>query len=329
MGLDDLLKSLAVFKDGVQSYAQSRAVNDANAAMTELQIQEAQAGQQLIEQRNAISTDLAMRLGSAGADSAKIGQLTSSIAPSQGAQYQAAENEELQGKSQKFNASESSLQRQHEKDMLALKGSALGIKDDRKIAKNRRDLADRFYKTNQKEIDSVDKMDTFRKIIDENPSQLGLKLAQRGIIKSSGDDRISDEDLKGADNDPSIRKAIARKAKLELTGEALKDDRQFYSALLKNMETYQLQKLEAKVKGYSTSVSELDGELDAGTMEQGIRSRIPALGRLNAKENDVKAKKEQQVAKLTAWANSPEAKKPENAAKLQKVQAALTQLKGQ
>lgn len=104
-GLDDFLKGLAVFKEGMSQYAQSRAINDANEAVQKLHATEKDKAA-IFEQQSQIGKDLGMRLHAAGADSASTAQLVSQFSPSAGAVFQADQNKDLQESSQKFQSQE-------------------------------------------------------------------------------------------------------------------------------------------------------------------------------------------------------------------------------
>jgi len=101
VGLDDLLKGLAVFDRGVKTFAVSTAVNDANEQLTQLQNQEDDRAQ-VLQQQTEISNSLALRLAGAGADAATIQAATGRLGVSAGAEFQAQQQRQAQESSQAF-----------------------------------------------------------------------------------------------------------------------------------------------------------------------------------------------------------------------------------
>lgn len=276
MPMDDLYKALQMFKEGLSDYQTTQAVNDARQQLSALQQQETDKSK-LLQHTAAIGQDLALRLTSAGTAPGRIQEAVSSLAPPASVTATNQFQGESQDKRQAFDKSEHQLNRESAERIAGVRNTGTEAKVAQRTQKIALDQAEKFYKVNQKQIEAIDKMETFKDLIDTNPSQIGIELSKSALLKAGGDDRISDKDLPRVQNDPSARKAVARRLNLELTGEALKDDRKFYSALLDSVTQFSKKQLDKKVKGHASSVGQLYKDIDSNTLESAVRSRIPSL----------------------------------------------------
>lgn len=272
MSNDELYKGMMIFQQGLSTYNQGKAVESATQRLAELNKQTL-AKEERLQASNQIAQELASRLTAAGANPAQIAAASEHIAPSMGAQFQAKENAELQGKSQSFQAGENAKNRAHEMAMQKMKLENMGFKDEKKTAKELATYADKFRKENKDTLDSREKMSALKGILDKTPDRVGVEMAKTGLLKFAGEDRVSDTDVARAQRDPSLRAGIARKLKLEATGEALADDRKFYQMILNHAETKMTETLNKKVKGYSQGTAELAG-VDGERLESGLRKQL-------------------------------------------------------
>lgn len=280
MALDDMLKGMAVFKDGLTQFATSKAVNDANEQLSQLNGQEMDRGE-MLKAQSQIGNDLMMRLQSAGADPGRIAQLTGQIAPSAGAQYQAEENKNLQESSQTFQAKEKDKDRAHDIRLQGMKNSILEGGANSKLSKFTIGEANKFYKREQKSIEAIDGLSKFSKMINTpGAARIGIELGKTALLKDAGEDRITNEDIERADNDPSIREKIARRLKLEVTGDELKDKAAFYSKLMERLEQDALERLDKKIGGEAKAKSGLMEEIDEDKYGGALRKMVPALERM-------------------------------------------------
>src|SRR5690606_19713698 len=101
MSMDALLKSLAMFKEGMQDYATLRATNDARQQLALLEQQQLDRSE-LLNAQTAIGQDLALRLAGIGTNPAQAQIAVSQLAPSAGARFQADVNADLQSASHQF-----------------------------------------------------------------------------------------------------------------------------------------------------------------------------------------------------------------------------------
>lgn len=132
MSLDELLKGLSVFKQGMQELAQTTALNDANQQVMQLNTLALDEKEKLA-QINQVSQGLAARLmGTGGMSADQAATAVGIFGPSQGAQFAAVENRALQEDRQKFEAQQSALERANK---LAVAGETAGVKQQEKLGK--------------------------------------------------------------------------------------------------------------------------------------------------------------------------------------------------
>lgn len=272
MALDDLLKGLSGFQSGLQSLAQNMAIGDARQQLSEInaQVQDQNEKQAAAQQ---IGQDLALRLQQAKASPDQIASVTSGLIPSasstQTVQAQSKMQQEGFQQADKMFDKEAALRLQLEQ----MKLDALGLKDAKKESQQYTKLSDTFRKENKELVGSWDKVSSLKQILQSTPDRVGVEMAKTGLLKFAGEDRVSDADVARAQRDPSLRAGIARRLKLEATGEALKDDQKFYSAILGHAETLMKEKLANKARGYAKGASELSG-VDAKRLESGLFSQL-------------------------------------------------------
>jgi hypothetical protein len=273
MALDDLLKGIAVFNDGLKTYAVSRGVNDANeklAQVNQAEMSKMVKPEEALMAKNQISSELGMRLSAAGADASAIGAAREAIAPSLGAQYQAEQSKEMQASSQGFNASESEKERKLRWDIANLDKPGASAAQEKKLLAG---FAEKFRKENKDMLGARDKLEGLKSILDKTPDRVGVEMAKTGLLKFAGEDRVSDADVARAQRDPSLRAGIARRLKLEATGEALADDRKFYQMILDHAGKKMQEQLRGKIKGYSEGTAEL-AEVDGSKLQSGLMKQL-------------------------------------------------------
>lgn len=314
-GFDDMIKGMQMLQDGIATYQTSQAVN---AAADQL----AAANKGLADDKvkfdnaQAIGQDLALRLsGIHGMTQDKIAGAVSGILPSASSQGQIMGQERMQSAKLAQEVSENDKDRKLKRDLFGMKSDKDAAKTDQMQQKRIMDRAQTFYKDNQKHIESIDKLAQLQKLIDTNPSQIGINLAKTALLREAGEDRVSNEDIIRGERDPSARQAIIRKMNLEFTGEALKDDRVFYSALLKGLRQGTKQRLRERVRGYADSIGEISqGAVSPDMLNSAISKRIPSL------KNPNQAKIDEAKALLADPANANNPLRPKVEAELKRLE---------
>lgn len=293
-----------MFHEGLKQFAVSKGVNDANEKLSQLNSMEMDRSQR-IQAQSQIGNELALRLGAAGADAATINQLAGQLAPSAGAQFQAEENKSLQEVGNQFKADEAQKDREHQERLQKLKLDAMGFKSEKDTKKMLAGFADKFRKENKATLEARDKLDGLKSILDKTPDRVGIEMAKTGLLKFAGEDRVSDADVARAQRDPSLRAGIARRLKLEATGEALKDDRKFYQMILDHAGKKMNETLTKKVKDYAGGTAEL-ADIDGNKLQSGLMKQLGLEGGRGNTE----------IEMARAWLQSDAAKKNPAKAKL-------------
>lgn len=325
--LDDFLKSVQVLKEGMVQYQTGQAVQDASKQLADLN-RALLDDQQKLEAQSQIQNELAMRLGASGADASKIQSLTQNIAPSASAQFQAKENQELQTSSQDFQKGQQGREFKHQERLQKMKLDAAGLGGDQKLSKFVVGQADKFYKREQKNIEAIDTLASMKDLVAKgDTARIGIELGKTALLKSVGEDRITNEDIERGDNDPSFREKIARRLNLEIGAGELKDKQKFYGKLMEKLQSDAVKRLDAKVSGEATALSELYPEIDGQKFAGALRSKIPTLGA--GDKQAAAAAKQEKIAKLEAWLADPVSKQPEFASKRQKAMEVIHKLKAQ
>lgn len=137
MSLDDLLKGLSAFNQGVTQYATTKAVNDANEQLQALNTQEMDKNARFQAQAQ-IGQGLAMQLGAVGANPALIQEMSSQAGPSMGAQYAAEQNKQLQESSQQAQKNLAEQRFGYDKQIEEMK---LDLEEKKATAKRQKDFA--------------------------------------------------------------------------------------------------------------------------------------------------------------------------------------------
>jgi hypothetical protein len=98
MALDDILKGIGAFNQGLQQYAASEALGTANQRLAEINQAQEQGiinQEQAFQQSSSLSNQLANTMAGMGVNASTIAQTAGRFGVSQGAQYQAMQNQKL------------------------------------------------------------------------------------------------------------------------------------------------------------------------------------------------------------------------------------------
>jgi hypothetical protein len=279
--MSELMDALKIFGDGMQTYAIRSGVSDAQDQLTQINsdlergIIEKDQAQQM---KQGLGNDLALTLAG-HADQGTLSTVVGQFTPSAGAQLQADNLVEMQEDRQLADTDMEKLKHKHDMSLQDKKNEILTGKAADKNSNWMIAQQDKFMKSADKDIKALEGLDVFQKMIDKGEtSRMGVELGKTQLLKFAGEDRITNEDILRADNKPSVREAIARRLKLELTGEELEDKQKFYSKLFKQLRADARKRLGAKVKGNAASLAELNSNVDGYKYESALRKRIPSLG---------------------------------------------------
>lgn len=267
-GLDDLMKGLGAFNDGVRQLATTNAINDAHQQITDINSQQMNdlAKRQAAEQ---VAKDMSLRMINAGAHETTVQRAFDSLAPKQ---FKSPDEAILQGKMQGsddiVNAGVEAqklmpdFQLKQEQIKGAIEARKLMAQQRSGIATEKQDKAYtdlqesfRKDKNNSSLISAVQEADKIKDhlIPDKNgridPSQIMLSAV--GVIKAAGLSRITELELeKGAAN-PSMRSNIMRKLGVSMNNSALKDDVKYYTFLGSALKAQAQKHLSDKIDRFS------------------------------------------------------------------------------
>jgi hypothetical protein len=157
--------------------------------------------------------------------------------------------------------------------MLKEKLKLMGFKNEKDEKKQYAKFAGDFRKENKDTLDAWDKLGMLKGVLDKTPDRVGVEMAKTGLLKAAGEDRVSDADVGRAQRDPSYRAEVARRLELEMSGNALADDRKFYQAILEHARKKMSERLKTKVKGYAIGTAEL-AEVDPNRLESGLLKQL-------------------------------------------------------
>lgn len=265
MGLDDVLKSFAAFNQGMTQYKISQATNQAQE-----QLQSLQANEDMkkdlnlrLQAQTGIANELALKMTGAGANASEIGAATSNLGLSAGQQalmglVPASESFKRQQVPGYGNLSSDV---KYEADMKAAKE---GGKAGQTLSKE--ELADMrnfgISAANKPYIEGLQEAKALQQALKPingrvDPAQVIAGI--RRYIKASGDNRISNEDIKGARPNQSTKKAIARKLGIEVSDQALQSDVNFFNIVANNLVEYNASTLRQRVNDWGKSFAETKG----------------------------------------------------------------------
>jgi hypothetical protein len=290
-GLEDFLKGIAAFNQGMTQFATARAVNDATEQVNALAGQEMDKNQTL-QAQNQISQNLAMRLGAAGADTGLISQLTGQIAPSMGAQFQAQVGEEAQGRSQafqkeqlgaeqtfqqeqtagkqafqtgereaeqKFSASESAKNRQLQRE----KASEAALMAGTRAEKDRLKEVGRAAESSQKQFNALAKKDmdalgaanlAMQAVQSNKP--IGSEFAKMALAKTQTGAQMSDAEREVFSGSKSYVARIQQAAQSAIKGNLTPQNQLFLADIAKNLQMSAQRVLDKKAELVSSQMFE-------------------------------------------------------------------------
>lgn len=244
--MNDLYKALGMLSNGVNRLATSRAVMGANEAVQKT-IESDLDEQQKFNQMRQISTDLAMRLTGLSANPQSISAATNSFAPReniqsiQGALF--SQDPSMRKRAQEIFDQQQEAQLEQQ-----------SAKAQEKQAKMLRTELDTFQnKFVKNEFDALEAVGTLRTLLGngENVSNLNWQMAARKLLKLSGEERISDQDIRAVAPDPSLFAKVKRAAKLALKGKVPTADVEIANLTIQAMEHAARRQIQEKAKNFA------------------------------------------------------------------------------
>lgn len=241
--LDDLAKATAIFSDGMQRLQTTNAFNRATEAVNQIE-QEALKDQEKQAALMQTANQLAFDLAQSGTPVSRIQAAFQSIAPeaprtaqqriAAGIEFDDPEQVEA-GQRQLFAEAAVPIAQSRVKELAAAEQRAVSRAE--KLGKEgrasvRSELAS-FRKDNRTAFDAIDSSKRALALINKTFDQSAINLATISLLKLAGESgRLSDEDFRRAQFDPSFRRQVIRRLSNETLGRAPSDDRQFFKSML-------------------------------------------------------------------------------------------------
>ncbi len=306
-GMDDLFKSMEMFKQGAQEYQQTQAVNDARTQLNTLQQQQVQQGatdqasHEYQMKQQQIGQDLALRLTAVHAGPLNIQAATSGLVPSASEVAQVQGGLKLEGLKTAGAKEVANIHGASAENVARIHAAAILGKDANKEKNALGKVADAFAK--QPQVQPVlkgmsalnDSLVNFDAASAAGMGQtMATNLAKMGTLKAAVS-RVTDREFQAADESPSVRASIWKKMGLESTGEVPQNIQTFWKSVIQAHKDQAEKYLADQAKGYAHGKAMLNDNVDEEKLHGAIRSQI-GLGA--AKVPDDAAKSE-----AAAWLN--------------------------
>ena len=235
--MQDLFQALKMLQDGVQQFAVGRVINDANDQVRQIHETEMDHRTKIQNLRN-LSNQLTMRLSGMGANPTQVEQAAGAVAPPKAPLIQST----IQGLVSDLDMSDPGqaavgrerLQK-HEDSQNQMKLLLAARKFEAGAADKKNKLRDDYLKEFGKVPGMKDLLEGFTKAEvtpDDLTNPAAFVAAQRGYIKASGDNKISNEDLEGANVDKSLWAGVQTLFTRGATGAETKNKAELMRALL-------------------------------------------------------------------------------------------------
>lgn len=279
MSLDDLLKGLSVFNLGVTQAASSKAINDANEQVQQLNMVEMDRAER-IQAQSQIGNELALKLSSVGADPSKIQSVIGQLSPSAGAQFQAEENLALQQKSQEFQASESALDRALKRELAAMDQKVASSKAGQARLKElgsalQRDQT-RLTSAISKDMESLKQANTAMSAIQSN-KPIGIDFARMALAKSQTGAQMTDAEREVFKGSQALSARIKQAAQNIIAGNATAENQKLLADVAKKLQKSTQQAIKTKADLVTRQSFERLKKTGFETTEDEVRSIIAPL----------------------------------------------------
>lgn len=269
MALDDVLKAFGAFKEGVQEYAATQAITQAQQQVQQLQ-QSDMDEMQRRRQLSQVGNNLAVELAKFNAPATRVATAIGGIAPTPFKDANAMNMAALEtgdaGLAEAATAQyegefsnkrkELELAGKFELEKARIQADAVSGRDARRDQdKQNKVILDQLkqfegladVKEMRDQIGAGKKIDT---LLDGTPT--GYKLAQLSLVKlGQGAGVVTEADAKRAEADPSVAASLARQVSLRIMGRPLSQDIKDYKALSGKLITATQNRLRARGRSFA------------------------------------------------------------------------------
>lgn len=271
---DNLIKGLAVFRQGMQQLAVTGATNDAQKQLNELNAQ-GLSEQDRLKAQAQIGNNLALRMQAGGADAAQISAIANRLTPSGSEERQLQFAQSQQESSQKFTAGQNEANRQNLKDIAKMKLDAASGKSAGKVYGGLGTEFDRLPDVKPM-LDNFPKLDTALDQIRSSKGQMGatamINLAQLGLIRGAAG-RVNEKEIEGANESQSKRAQLWKKMGLETTGEVPLNIQDFWEKVVKRSKDNAQMYISDHAAGFAKSKALENDMVDEDTLHKSLLLR--------------------------------------------------------
>lgn len=267
-----MMKGAAAFGEGVQSLAQSRAYNDANEQLQNLNSQE-MSKEQRLQAQSQVGNQLAMRLGAAGASPQSILVSADRLAPSASEQFQSQANTESQAQGFKNNTALQAQRIQGQKEIEQMKLDQMKTAMGFKTAKMQDAYGKEFFTQNKDDIQSLKKYDDAKQTIaDSNGSPIGPNLAQMEFVKAAVG-RSNWQEIQMADQNQSAKQKLARAVGIQLTNKDTTDNVSFWNKIVDGAKDKTMNRMQAAADGFAAGKAALEPGVNASQLAEALKQQ--------------------------------------------------------
>lgn len=309
--MDDMLKGLQVFKDGMTQYHTTEAISDANAQLTALNGQ-AMDKAQAIQAHQQLASNLAMRLTAAGTDAAHIQNVASALAPSQNTTYQGDLSQQLQKQSETAAAAAAEKQQASAKDIAQMHMDAMSGKaanaaytGEAKNFEKRPEVAGIL----KSYPDISNTLDELRSGKDQPESVMFSNLAKIGMLKKANGGRPSQQEFATMTASPAWYDAVRTEFGLQTTNALPADKQQFWDGILSRAKSRMSDQLGQLIDSHAQGAAEMNNYLDRGRLNQALRDKYSNIVGTPGGQAPAAGADKEKIGRLQTWLNSPEATK--------------------
>lgn len=275
MSLDDFLKGISVFNKGLTDLATAQAVSDAKEDLEDLKLTFAEREGMTPEQvgvesknyeeaRNAVSQNLALRLGQAGASASQIQLLSQQLGMTEPEQRRL------------------DLQRQQldqRKDIAEIQADArFKVAQANKSSKQGevlRKVEDTFMKRNKEIISGLEKVAPLKANFLKSPNRKSaIELLKTGIMKAAGETRISDADVDRIGFPNSYAGRTWREVMLTFTDGISEEEQQYFEKVVNTMQETGVNMLRDKAKAFVESQKAIDPGINSQRLKSALERSL-------------------------------------------------------
>lgn len=274
-GNDEMMKAFQMFSDGMKQYQTTQAVNDA-AEQLNVANANAKDEQDRMVHAQHIGQDLALRLTAAHASPDAIAAATSGLMPSASLQAQSQATLDLE---KMKTASAEKIHTEAAKNAYAiaeLNASSKNAASDRKASESMMKFGTEFGAQKQIKpiLEGLPKIDKALESIKANKGQMGVtavvELAKLGAIRDAAG-RVNEKEIEAANESPSMRAQLWKRAGLEATGETPANVQEFWIKYLSQAKQSANDHLKTSIEGFAEGKATFNDKLDPAKIKKGLK----------------------------------------------------------